>query len=102
VVVLTQFILLINKNFPPQKFTMTEKDKSRLEKIGKNLLKIREKLGLSQDQLAARCDVDRGKISKIENATANHYVTTLIEIAKGLGIEPKKLLDVNFDLENED
>lgn len=53
-------------------------------------------------QLAAQCEVDRVKISKIENATANHYVTTLIEIAKGLGIEPKKLLDINFDLENED
>ncbi len=101
-VALTQFILLINENFPLHNFKMTEKDKNRLEKIGKNLLKIRQKLGLSQDQLAARCDVDRGKISKIENATANHYVTTLIEIAKGLGIEPKKLLDVNFDLENED
>jgi len=81
---------------------MTEKEKKRLEKIGANLFKIREKLGLSQDQLAARCEVDRGKISKIENATANHYVTTLIEIAKGLGIEPQILLDVNFNLEEED
>lgn len=81
---------------------MTEREKKRLQKIGSNLLRIREKLGLSQDQLAARCDVDRGKISKIENATANHYVTTLIEIAKGLGIEPKKLLDVDFHLEDED
>lgn len=81
---------------------MREKDKIRLEKIGKNLRTIREQLKVSQDQLAANCDVDRGKISKIENATANHYVTTLIEIAKGLGIEPKKLLDVDFDLDNED
>ena len=81
---------------------MTEKEKNRLKKIGENLLKIREKKGLSQEQLAANCDVDRGKISKIENATANHYVTTLIEIAKGLNIEPRKLLDVDFDFENEE
>lgn len=99
----TNTIYFINKSeFTVIVIKMTEKDKNRLEKIGKNLLKIREKLDLSQDQLAARCDVDRGKISKIENATANHYVTTLIEIAKGLGINPKKLFDVDFDLENED
>lgn len=59
-------------------------------------------MGLSQAQLAANCDVDRGKISRIENATANQYITTLIEIAKGLNIHPKTLLDVDFDFENED
>jgi len=81
---------------------MTEKEKNRLKRIGETLLKIREKKGLSQEQLAANCDVDRGKISKIENATANYYITTLIEIAKGLDIEPQELLNIDFDFENEE
>lgn len=80
---------------------MTEKEKNRLEKIGKNILRIREELGLSQGELASRCDVDRAKISKIENATANHYTTTLIEIAKGLGIAPKELINLDFEFEKE-
>jgi len=81
---------------------MTEKDRKRLAKIGDNLRKIREGMKFSQEDLAAHCKVERAKISKIENATANHYVTTLIEIAYGLNIHPKNLLDVNFDFENED
>jgi len=81
---------------------MTEKEKKRLVKIGDNLRKIRESMEYSQEDLASRCTVERAKISKIENATANHYITTLIEIAYGLNIHPKNLLDVNFDFENED
>lgn len=81
---------------------MTEKERKRLAKIGDNLRKIRESMEYSQEDLAALCTVDRGKISKIENATANHYITTLIEIAYGLNIHPKKLLDVNFEFDDED
>lgn len=81
---------------------MTEKEHRRLRKIGENLLKIREKKGLSQEQLASNCDVDRGKISKIENAAANYYITTLIEIAKGLNVKPKELLDLDFDFDSEE
>lgn len=80
---------------------MKDRDKRRLQQIGKCIREIREQQGLSQDDLAARCNVDRGKISKMENATANHYITTLIEVAKGLGVAPQKLLDVDFDLSDE-
>jgi transcriptional regulator with XRE-family HTH domain len=53
------------------------------------------------EQLAARCDVDRGKISKIENATANYNITTLIELAKGMEMHPKVFMDVDFELDKE-
>jgi transcriptional regulator with XRE-family HTH domain len=79
-------------------FSMKEKDKRRLRKIAANLTKIRESKGLSIRQLATRCDVDHGKISKIENNKANLMVTTLIELAEGLSIHPRKLLD--FDIED--
>jgi transcriptional regulator with XRE-family HTH domain len=75
---------------------MKEKDKLKLRKVAANLTKIRESKGLSIRQLAARCDVDHAKISKIESNKANLMVTTLIELADGLGVHPKKLLD--FDI----
>lgn len=38
-----------------------------------------------------------GKINKLENNKANLTATTLIELAEGLEVHPKELLDINFD-----
>jgi len=76
---------------------MREKDKRRLEQFGKHLSKIRKKKGLSMRELAARCDVDYAKISKLENNKANVTITTLIELAEGLGVHPKELLNIDFE-----
>jgi transcriptional regulator with XRE-family HTH domain len=76
---------------------MNEKrDKKRLKEIGTHLKAIRENLGLSQDQVAANCDVTKGNISMIENGNKDYTITTLLELAKGLGKHPKKLLDEDF------
>lgn len=74
-----------------------KKDTERLEKFGAQLMKLRKKKGLSIRELASRCDVDYGKISKLENNKANLTVTTLIELAEGLEIHPKELLNIDFD-----
>jgi transcriptional regulator with XRE-family HTH domain len=76
---------------------MREKDKRRLEQFGKHLSKIRKKKGFSMRELASRCDIDYAKISKLENNKANVTITTLIELAEGLGIHPKELLNIDFD-----
>lgn len=76
---------------------MKEKDKRRLDKFAAHLSRLREKKGLSQRALSARCEVDFGKISKIENGKANLVITTLIELAEGLGVHPRELLDIDFD-----
>jgi transcriptional regulator with XRE-family HTH domain len=73
---------------------MKERDILILKKLGAKVLSIRLSKGLSQEEVSFRCDVDRAKISKIENGNANCTITTLIELAKGLGIETKEL--VNF------
>lgn len=72
---------------------MKERDKEILKEIGAKVLKLRLDKNLSQDDLASRCDVDRGKISKIETGSANYYITTLVELAKGLGVDPKELIE---------
>ena len=76
---------------------MKEKDKKRLKKFALNLKRLRKKKGLSVRELSSRCDVDYGKISKLENSKANLTLTTLIELAEGLEVHPKELLDIEFD-----
>jgi transcriptional regulator with XRE-family HTH domain len=78
-------------------FKMKDKDKIRLQKFAVHLAKLREEKGLSQRALSSRCEVDFGKISKIENSKANLVVTTLIELADGLGVHPRELLNIDFD-----
>jgi len=74
---------------------MKEKNKIRLQKIGANLLWLRTEKGFTQEQLSYECDVDRAKISKIESGQANLLVTTLLNLAEGLGVTPEDLLDLD-------
>lgn len=76
---------------------MKERDKKRLKNFAAQLIKLRTKKGLSQRELSSLCDVDYGKISKLENNKANLTLTTLIELAEGLGLTLKEL--TNFDYE---
>ncbi len=64
--------------------------------IGENVRLERQKKGLSQEQLASKCSVNAAKISRIENARRDYMFSTILEIAEGLEVDPKKLLD--FDL----
>jgi len=76
---------------------MKEKDRKKLKKFAAQLIKLRKKRGLTQRELSSRCDVDYGKISKLENSKANLTLTTLIELAEGLEVHPRELLDTDFD-----
>lgn len=66
-------------------------------KFGKNLQKIRESKKLSLLKLSYNCSIDESKISKIEHGKHNITLATIIELANGLEIHPKKLLE--FELE---
>ncbi len=72
---------------------MKEKHKEQFKRIGANLRKIRDEKGFSQQDLANRCDVERAKISRIENATEDFLLSTLLELASALGVNPADLLD---------
>ena len=76
---------------------MNKKDTKRLEQFADHLKALRKKKGLSIRELAARCNVDFSKIGKLENKKANLTLTTLIELAEGLDIHPKELLNIEFD-----
>lgn len=65
--------------------------------FGKNLKTIRTKKKLSLRTLAASCNVDHSNIGKMEKGEINVTILTLLDLANGLEITPKKLLD--FEIE---
>ena len=70
-----------------------ERDK-RLVLFGAHVRIVRKSLGLSQDEVVANSNLTKSNLSEIENGKRNLAFTTLLEIAKGLGIHPKKLLNI--------
>lgn len=52
--------------------------------LGKNIKKARHRLGLTQGQLAQRCDLYRSYLSRIEGGTANPTLTVLVRLATEL------------------
>ena len=73
---------------------MTKKEVEILKtNFGKNLQKIRESKKLSLLQMSYSCTLDESNISKIEHGKFNITLATIMELAKGLDISPKKLLD---------
>jgi DNA-binding Xre family transcriptional regulator len=77
---------------------MKSRDKKRLQQFRANLVRLRHERGLSQRGLSYLCDVEPSKISKLEvNEDSNLTLTTLFELAKGLGVHPKELIDYEFD-----
>lgn len=77
---------------------MKPRDKRRLQKFREKLVKLRKEKGLSQRGLSYLCDVNHTKISKLEtDENTNLNLTTLFELARGLGVHPKELIDYDFD-----
>lgn len=74
---------------------------TRLIQFGSHVRSIRKELGLSQDKVAANSNLTKSNLSEIERGNRNLAFTTLLELAKGLNIHPKKLLDFKFDLDKE-
>lgn len=73
---------------------MNRKDYTDLQiQFGLHLKGVRDSLGLTLREVAANCELDDSNISKIEQGHFNVQLSTLIELAKGLGIPAKRLLD---------
>lgn len=65
----------------------------KLAKFGSQSLVYAKVKNLSLRDVAARCNVDHANVSKIEQGKLNISLTTLVELAAGLGVPPKKFLD---------
>jgi transcriptional regulator with XRE-family HTH domain len=73
---------------------MNSKEQVILQRFAENVANLREKKQLSLRQMAARCELSHSKIYLIESGKVNVTLLTIVELAKGLGVSPKELLDL--------
>jgi len=64
-----------------------------LERLGRNVRRLRNEKGWSQERLAFEAEVHRTYVSDIERAKRNPTATMLEKLAKPLGVAPGRLLD---------
>ena len=73
-------------------FVMSE-EISVTKKFGKRVRKLRNEKGMSQEDLADICGLDRTYISGIERGIRNVALKNIEALAKGLGVPISKLFE---------
>ena len=67
---------------------------SYLRKLGKNIIRIREKKKITQYKLAKEIFTDQSNLARIEEGKVNPTVKTLLKISSALNCEVKDLFDL--------
>ncbi len=62
-----------------------------LKQLGESIAKQRLKLKLSQTEVANRCEIERGNLTRIEKGKSNVTTETLLKISEALDIPVTKL-----------
>ncbi|WP_242457706.1 helix-turn-helix domain-containing protein [Pedobacter sp. BS3] len=70
-----------------------------LVKFGKRLSAIRKEKKLSYRKIATLCNIDHSDIKRYEDGKKNLTLLTITELATGLGIHPKDLLDFDYGID---
>jgi len=63
-----------------------------LESIGANVRRRRERVGITQEDLAESAQLDRRYLQRVERGTINLTIDTLAALADALGATPASLL----------
>lgn len=64
-----------------------------MSKIGANIKRLREKIGISQDKLSKLADISSNTVAKLElNESPNPTIETLQKIAKALKVKVDDLI----------
>jgi len=63
------------------------------EQVGLRIQLLRSAKGISQTELATQINITRPHLSRIERGRFNMRLDTMEEICRGLGVQPKDLLD---------
>ena len=64
-----------------------------LAAFGRNVRRLRDEQGLSQEKLATKASVDRAYLSGIESGARNPGVLTVAKLAKALGVAAAVLME---------
>jgi transcriptional regulator with XRE-family HTH domain len=62
-----------------------------LAAFGRNVARIRDERGFSQDKLAEKADLDRTYLSGIERGVRNPGIKVVIRLARALGVTVDQL-----------
>ncbi|WP_298767343.1 helix-turn-helix transcriptional regulator [uncultured Polaribacter sp.] len=76
---------------------MTDKKQLQLA-IGRRIKKLREQRDIPQQDLAAKCNLEKSNLSRLEAGGTNPTIYTLQRIADNLGVSLTEI--VNLDSEN--
>ena len=72
---------------------MANPEKSKLNRlVGDEVRRLRQTLGLSQEDFAEKCGIHRTYVGAIERGECNITLTTLESVAEALSINPDQLL----------
>lgn len=61
------------------------------EIVGGNVRRLRERKRLSQEQLAHDAGINLSTLTKLERGVGNPTLSTIVQIAEQLGVNPGKL-----------
>lgn len=65
--------------------------------FGANVRRLRNRLGVSQEELAARCGLHRTYVGSVERGERNVSLLNILRLAQALGCRAEELLrDVEF------
>lgn len=67
-----------------------------IKAFGKNLKKLREAKGITQEALAFKSEIARSQVIRFEQGERSPTLSTILALAEGLQVEPKKLLDFEY------
>jgi transcriptional regulator with XRE-family HTH domain len=63
------------------------------ELFARNLVAARERLGISQEELADRAGMHRTAVSLLERKGRDPRLETIVKLARALGVKPAALLE---------
>ncbi|MFA6245578.1 MAG: helix-turn-helix transcriptional regulator [Mucilaginibacter sp.] len=75
-----------------------ESQRENYRKVAFNLYTLRISKNLSQQALANRSDVERSKISRIENYSEDFLFSTILKLAPHLDTTTEKILNLNVEV----
>lgn len=64
------------------------------QKLGEKIKEIRESKMISQQNLAAMCNFEKGNMSRIESGRTNPTIETIYKISQALSVKMIDILDV--------
>ncbi len=72
---------------------MNISEETFITNLGIHIRQLREKKGMSQQDLADDCGITQNQVGRIERAEINTTVKTLVKIINALDVEPKELFN---------